>query len=800
MGLPPFDHDMDIIQKLDDEPNDVGGLTAAELKAKFDEPGNVVKQYMNETLIPAVDDAVDHVDQVLEEVKQYTADAIDEWLDEHPEATTTVQDGAVTTAKLASGAVTTDKIAAEAVTTAKLGESAVITANLSNGAVTAVKLADGAVTRAKLASGVTEELDGLDGRLDTVEGQLTSPFNFKGSVADMAALEAVSDPEQNDTYYVEALMQRYSWTGSAWAPSSLDESDYEDELGKLENAIGYAVPFSEYDSHGGNIFSTNVWTGVTSGTYYHKAIPLSGIGTVKVKANSTYDVIVAFLKTYTVPTANSQVPDFSTATGFTGRINIPKNTSQSFAVPSDATYLIVGITWNNIDTTPKAVCLDEYDIVNSIARNVSDVKQSVAQLDGYDLDAIADCLMYDQQIPVSSIEEDTVYNTGATSGVSLSGYNTYTFEVMPNHDYYISAVIPSGVNYRPALYYDANGDYLSAETKDGTTYSDYKITTPAGAASIKVSFSSSSPSPSLVNREIAPFNIPDMIGGGGVSVTANGVMIQMDEYSVVLQKHGYNNLMDMYRIYHGDELIYTGTSDWQGPYVVDAVHNADGDAVAAGRDFTGGNHPYSSVDPGNSTATAETVSFAVCADGKAITAGNSGKWLDSVTVAWENEVQAWNTKKADGSGRSVLVERPVWTFHRDGSITVSNTIIPSEDVLIYNYYGLQMQATWLDNGFFVPSVTREIKTVSDLYTLSGGAASGTEVTGSNDDVSVTMGYDPLSDLGTGAGLVGWNYGRIHMNNTKMYTKMCYNFPLGEGCVAQYRGLYKLKKPGELVVE
>lgn len=49
-----LDGDLNIIQKLDDEPNDVGGLTSAELKAKFDEGGNIIKKYINETLIPAV--------------------------------------------------------------------------------------------------------------------------------------------------------------------------------------------------------------------------------------------------------------------------------------------------------------------------------------------------------------------------------------------------------------------------------------------------------------------------------------------------------------------------------------------------------------------------------------------------------------------------------------------------------------------------------------------------------------------------------------------------------------------------
>lgn len=58
-----LDGDLNIIQKLDDEPNDVGGLTSAELKAKFDESGNIIKKYINETLIPAVltDDATEEI-------------------------------------------------------------------------------------------------------------------------------------------------------------------------------------------------------------------------------------------------------------------------------------------------------------------------------------------------------------------------------------------------------------------------------------------------------------------------------------------------------------------------------------------------------------------------------------------------------------------------------------------------------------------------------------------------------------------------------------------------------------------
>lgn len=54
MALPAFETNLNIIQQLDDEPNDVGGLTSAQLKAKFDEAGNAIKDYINNDLIPAI--------------------------------------------------------------------------------------------------------------------------------------------------------------------------------------------------------------------------------------------------------------------------------------------------------------------------------------------------------------------------------------------------------------------------------------------------------------------------------------------------------------------------------------------------------------------------------------------------------------------------------------------------------------------------------------------------------------------------------------------------------------------------
>lgn len=64
---------------------------------------------------------------------------------------------------------------------------------------------------------------------------LTSPFNFKGSTAYSAL--PTSGNTINDTYYCTDLKRRYTWNGEAWYPSSLDESEYTDELSQLSREI-----------------------------------------------------------------------------------------------------------------------------------------------------------------------------------------------------------------------------------------------------------------------------------------------------------------------------------------------------------------------------------------------------------------------------------------------------------------------------------------------------------------------------------------------------------------------------------
>ena len=74
------------------------------------------------------------------------------------------------------------------------------------------------------------ELDdyATEAALEALEGKVTGVYHFRGSVADLAALQAVQDPEEGDVYNIEDTGMNAAWTGEAWDEfgSVVDLSDY----------------------------------------------------------------------------------------------------------------------------------------------------------------------------------------------------------------------------------------------------------------------------------------------------------------------------------------------------------------------------------------------------------------------------------------------------------------------------------------------------------------------------------------------------------------------------------------------
>ena len=169
MSLPQLTTDLNIIQALDDEPNDVGGLTAADLKAKFDEAAGAIQTYINDTLLPYLESvsgaggigittvsgiqAATNVQDALAALEANIEGVTQGAVADNSINTIKLVDLAITNAKLADGSVSADKLQSDAVTNAKMADSSVGTNELIDGSVATAKLADGSVSTAKLADG-----------------------------------------------------------------------------------------------------------------------------------------------------------------------------------------------------------------------------------------------------------------------------------------------------------------------------------------------------------------------------------------------------------------------------------------------------------------------------------------------------------------------------------------------------------------------------------------------------------------------------------------------------------------------
>lgn len=127
----------------------------------------------------------------------------------------------------------------------------------------------------------------IDKQVSDIQKTVTTPFNFKGDVDSISALPSTGN-QVNDTYYVKDVQYRMTWNGTGWFQSSLDESQYEDELSKFTNFISinssYLTPKNLFNQNeslpnerlqaNGNTYSTDEY--FTSGF-----IDVSFVGSTK---------------------------------------------------------------------------------------------------------------------------------------------------------------------------------------------------------------------------------------------------------------------------------------------------------------------------------------------------------------------------------------------------------------------------------------------------------------------------------------------------------------------------------------
>ena len=303
--------------------------------------------------------------------------------------------------------------------------------------------------------------------------------------------------------------------------------------------------------------------------------------------------------------------------------------------------------------------------------------------------------------PYSSTNYDTMWN--CTAPIPVKPNTMYTVGLVPAYHYVhgsedIMIEKPWSHAGNGCFFYDADGKYIKG-TGEANTF-----TTPANCASIRfnyiigkgISLAKLNARCMLVEGNTLPTTyepysttnsmtvIVDMLSKSGLShyeYNNNVLTVYQNGTKTVFGYSGNNNIM-MCKGYGLVDAFVPFTTDILSPMIITASQNADGDLDDTYR-LTGGNHSYGQT---SGTPSANTVLVEVFADGKP--AEESGLF-NTLTLHARHEVQAWNTEKADGTGRAVLVEDDYITW--DGKrMNAEIHLTPTENVVISEYYGLQL--------------------------------------------------------------------------------------------------------------
>lgn len=100
----------------------------------------------------------------------------------------------------------------------------------------------------------------LTGSIADLQKSIASPFQHKGTVESLTELNNISNPKQNDTYYVIGEGSNYTYNGSTWTQSSMKETQYAGQVNTMNNqvvAVG-SETFDAYVSSGFALYNTGI--------------------------------------------------------------------------------------------------------------------------------------------------------------------------------------------------------------------------------------------------------------------------------------------------------------------------------------------------------------------------------------------------------------------------------------------------------------------------------------------------------------------------------------------------------------
>lgn len=369
-------------------------------------------------------------------------------------------------------------------------------------------------------------------------------------------------------------------------------------------------------------------------------------------------------------------------------------------------------TWlNDHITQPTTPAIDTSLLVAGAAADAKAVGDIVLFTYPEDLTFVADTVF-------SMVTHDFF---GAGSGtyavLDLSGVSSLVID----YARYLMPAVPAVVYFSGV---PSNSTFLAAETMPDNTpglhdLTNYTCTIPSGATYAIIQgytmngypvASTNGTMPKYIAAVENKLNEVQNAIASKVSYNVSGTDVTLTSIckgqtlTIQVGKRGPNNIPDFKSIVRGGVSLYVGSTDTLCmPYKVAAINSIDGDDPA-NETFTGGNHNYNNTGDNLSTATGRNVSLLFYADEELISGSGSGT-CSRFTIDVVNRIQAYNTRKVDGTGREVLEEHKVFTWDGNEFKCFGETI-PLEQVNIKEYFGYAMYASLLPNILYYGGVNR----------------------------------------------------------------------------------------------
>lgn len=255
---------------------------------------------------------------------------------------------------------------------------------------------------------------------------------------------------------------------------------------------------------------------------------------------------------------------------------------------------------------------------------------------------------------------------------------------------------------------------------------------------------------------------------------------------ITFGKRGPNNLPDFKNIVVGEDGLYGGSTDWCAPYKVAAKSNINGDDPDNDT-FTGGNHNYNNTGTLDASATAICTSLKFYADDKLVSNGSVG-YANKITIVFTNRVQAYNTRKVDGTGRSVLEETRIMEF--DGCTMTSKVIIKAlENISIKAWYGYQASAPSWNYVTFIGG-DNKIPSLYSAHENSGNRLPDEMYCYSSDNI-LEIGVDRNFDIGKGTYFSG-NEAGMFASGSKYYCYLIKDYDLDANEIISSKGYWRFR--------